>query len=281
MKYFLDTEFLEGIQKRGLFNIKKPKPTIDLISIGIVCEDGREYYAISKGFNLKEAWNRHDLKINKHYPMGPKYVKDFWIRQNVLYPIFKELYNKSREDKDFLRDRFFTYGQGFKYSTLKVLIDWYGIPNSQIASEIIKFTNDDVPVKTIGTTTVQLSEESQLDLKRGYTTPEFYGYYADYDWVVFCWLFGKMMDLPKGFPMYCRDLKQMLDLKWALDDEMVEYLKAIQETNQQWPTSENIEDIFKVEDIKKHPDYPKQDNEHNALEDAKWNLRLYNFLNGL
>jgi len=41
----------------------------------------------------------------------------------------------------------------------------------------------------------------------------FYAYYADYDWVVFAQLFGKMKDLPKGFPMYCKDLKQSLDEK--------------------------------------------------------------------
>jgi len=38
--------------------------------------------------------------------------------------------------------------------------------------------------------------------------PRFWGYFADYDWVVFCWLFGSMIDLPKGWPMYCNDLKQ-------------------------------------------------------------------------
>jgi hypothetical protein len=41
--------------------------------------------------------------------------------------------------------------------------------------------------------------------------PEFWGYYADYDWVVFCQLFGAMVNLPRGFPMYCRDLKQLCD----------------------------------------------------------------------
>lgn len=39
--------------------------------------------------------------------------------------------------------------------------------------------------------------------------PEVWGYYADYDWVLFCQLFGRMVDLPKGWPMYCRDLKQL------------------------------------------------------------------------
>lgn len=50
MKYFIDTEFLEGTQDKTIFGIKygQTKPTIDLISIGIVAEDGREYYAVSK-----------------------------------------------------------------------------------------------------------------------------------------------------------------------------------------------------------------------------------------
>ena len=41
--------------------------------------------------------------------------------------------------------------------------------------------------------------------------PEFWGYFSDYDWVVFCWLFGPMVKLPKDWPIYCRDLKQEMD----------------------------------------------------------------------
>lgn len=41
--------------------------------------------------------------------------------------------------------------------------------------------------------------------------PEFWAYYADYDWVALCQLFGTMMDLPDGWPMYCRDFKQVID----------------------------------------------------------------------
>jgi hypothetical protein len=37
---------------------------------------------------------------------------------------------------------------------------------------------------------------------------EFWAYFADYDWVVLCQLYGRMVDLPEGFPMYCLDLKQ-------------------------------------------------------------------------
>ena len=43
MKYFLDTEFIEDGK------------TIDLISIGIVAEDGREYYAINSECDFPKA----------------------------------------------------------------------------------------------------------------------------------------------------------------------------------------------------------------------------------
>lgn len=42
-------------------------------------------------------------------------------------------------------------------------------------------------------------------------SPVFVGYYSAYDWVALCQLFGTMMDLPQGWPMYCRDLRQLLD----------------------------------------------------------------------
>lgn len=38
--------------------------------------------------------------------------------------------------------------------------------------------------------------------------PEFWGYFCDYDWVAICGLYGRMIDLPTEFPMYCLDLKQ-------------------------------------------------------------------------
>ena len=75
-----------------------------------------------------------------------------------------------------------------------------------------------------------------------YCKPEFWGYYADYDWVVFCQIFGTMMDLPKGWPMYCRDLKQFAD---SLGN----------------------------------PTLPKHSGtEHHALADAEWNMAAYDFL---
>lgn len=76
------------------------------------------------------------------------------------------------------------------------------------------------------------------------TRPAFWGYYADYDWVVIAQMFGTMMDLPKGWPMYCRDLKQWCDQLG-------------------------------------NPELPKQTStEHNALADAQWNKVAYAFLDG-
>lgn len=41
--------------------------------------------------------------------------------------------------------------------------------------------------------------------------PEIWAYYADYDWVALCQLYGRMIDLPKGWPRFCRDVKQLAD----------------------------------------------------------------------
>lgn len=41
--------------------------------------------------------------------------------------------------------------------------------------------------------------------------PEFWAYYCSYDWVALCQLYGRMIQLPKGWPMYCRDVKQFCD----------------------------------------------------------------------
>jgi hypothetical protein len=87
-----------------------------------------------------------------------------------------------------------------------------------------------------------------------------------------------MMDLPKGFPMYCRDLKQSLDEKlrspWMLFSKRQKF--GIVDTDTHKHSHEE-----QLEKIKAHPDYPKQENEHNALADAKWNYEFYKFLQSL
>lgn len=257
MKYFLDTEFLEGAQN-SFFG--KTKPTIDLISIGIISEDGREYYAISKEFNLKEAWNRYDLKPDIENG-GMK--KIYWIRDNVLKPIFDELFSK------FVKEP--TYGgridMEFLWSNLRYLINIYGKTNEQIAEEIIDFC------KPISRKAYELGVDMVIE---PVNFPEFYAYYADYDWVVFCWLFGKMTNLPKGFPRYCIDLKQMIDEEVSIKKKTM--LSTQVESNLK-SSFISKDDILKT--LKSMPNYPKQENEHDALSDAKWNKKLYEFLQTL
>ena len=167
MKYFLDTEFIE-----------RPN-TIELISIGLVCEDGRELYLISSEYKFNDCSE--------------------WVKDNVVLPMYLETINGDN------RNRF----------DINYFQNYYGKKLEVIKEKVLEFIGDDVP--------------------------EFWGYYADYDWVIFCWLFGAMIDLPEGWPMYCRDLKQILDATGK---------KSI----------------------------AKPVGEHNALVDAKWNEELYNHL---
>jgi hypothetical protein len=293
MKYFIDTEFLEGTQREkfpvSLFR-KETKPTIDLISIGILGEDGREFYAISKDFNLKEAWNRYYLADD--YDVSGDLVKnikkEYWIRENVLTSIYNELanfhinYTARGEHAHFKHAIINGKKLSFTYKNLKWLINNYGKTNKQIAEDILEFVYpleqwhalhensiiDKSFPKTltlgVGTfaTVKELLEYSLPQIE----TPQFYGYFADYDWVAFCWLFGKMMDLPNGFPMYCVDLKQKLD----------DYFEANSKDNK-IPYATNNGWVW-VNSIKEFPDFPRQTNEHNALEDARWNKKLYEFL---
>lgn len=256
--FFLDTEFLEGTQTKRFLGIPygTTKPTIDLISIGIVSEEGKEYYAISKDFNLKEAWNRYDLKpdINNG---GMKKV--YWIRENVLLPIYDELFTKWCNDTKSLTGDEFMY---FTYGTLKKLINKYGKTNKQIAEDI----------KSIFTADKFKHEGTYPN-----TYPKgvkFYGYYSDYDWVAFCWLFGKMIQLPKGFPMYCIDLKQMLDEKENSLKNKNGKIELVSKVIPEHGCAMSAE----FNSIKEFGSYPVNENEHNALADARWNLKLYKFI---
>ena len=81
-----------------------------------------------------------------------------------------------------------------------------------------------------------------------------------------------MNDLPKGFPMFCNDLKQEFD-------RIESIYSNLRKTDYQLNILEKSGKTIKS--IKELPYYPKQTNEHNALADAKWNLELYKFLNNL
>lgn len=72
--------------------------------------------------------------------------------------------------------------------------------------------------------------------------PEWWAYYADYDWVALCQLFGRMVDLPATWPMFCLDVKQLA-------------------------VSRGLESLKQ----------PKA-NAHNALVDARWTRRAWKMM---
>jgi hypothetical protein len=49
-----------------------------------------------------------------------------------------------------------------------------------------------------------------INLVAGDPKPVFWGYFVSYDWVLFCQLFGRMIELPGIFPGFPRDLRQEL-----------------------------------------------------------------------
>jgi hypothetical protein len=271
MNYYLDCEFLEGTQKEkfpiSLFRKNTP-PTIDLISIGIVSEESVEYYAISKDFNLREAWNRYDLKtingdINpiKYRRYGRKlplpYVKKvYWIRENVLKPIWKELMKKRLGLFNQISLEEELFDSRFTYKNLKNLIKENGKTNKQIAEEVKNFCGD------IDSRVRSFKKGNGFD-------PKFYAYYADYDWVAFCWLFGKMMDLPTGYPKYCIDLKQILDEKI----DKINFDAQLRSPGCPLVTCKSMKE--------NNPMFPIQENAHNALADAKFNKKLHEFLKNM
>lgn len=170
MRYWLDTEFIEDGR------------TIDLLSIGIVAEDGREFYQQV----VETDWSRASQ----------------WVNDNVLAHMQHCDYGNKAEHPN---------------GRCQNPCPWDLRP--QIAASIRAFCDPTLHGK-----------------------PEFWAYFADYDWVALCQLFGTMMDLPKGWPMYCRDLKQWCD------------------------------DLG-------NPRLPEQGKgEHHALADARWNKSAWEFL---
>ncbi len=253
MRYFIDTEFIEGWKKPikwlpTIGNFNKPYHSIQLISIGIVASDGREYYAISNEFDWRDASK--------------------WVVENVLFGLPLKATVQDYNDGTSLD------------SEMKCCV----IPNplyksnAQIANEIIQFIHE--PVLKKYDDGMMFADETLKQVYDCKLEPnhEFYAYYADYDWVLFCSLFGTMMDLPKGFPMFCIDLKQTFDEKqmaWANNTDSYRFMMCR-------AMFKNGQKIYSVEvDLKKLSTYPEQENEHNALSDAKWNLELYKFLQAL
>lgn len=161
MLYWYDTEFVDT------------GSVIDLISIGMVCEDGREYYAQSVEFDHRKASEWVKENVLSHLLMCP------WAP-----PSEKEIPGLYRTDRAYHKK----YGGQCVDQHRGIIHNCPWRTREQLKRDIISF----------------------MDIE-AYSKPEIWGYYSAYDHVAFCQLFGTMMDLPKGFPMYTRDIKQWCD----------------------------------------------------------------------
>ena len=179
MRTWYDTEFVE----RG------PGFPVELVSIGMVREDGAEYYAVSAEVtHLAQTYasNHEWLAPNvwAHLPTQPSERADYNVI-DVNHPDVKQ--------------------------------------RKQIAGEVYEFCT-----------------EGLLHDERA----ELWAYYGAYDHVCLAQLFGRMIDLPRGMPMYTLDLMQFI-----LQHGMV------------------------------NADLPKQPgDEHHALADARWNRVAWEYV---
>jgi hypothetical protein len=186
MRYFLDSEFIERFH-RPL--IGRAYHVIDLISIALVDESGREYYAISNEFKFKHTTP--------------------WLRDNVLVPLVQ---HEIDEDAEVIKANLQNYVQHVQSVQGKSL--------EQIADEIFQFCSPGLPLRedladfdgisAERLRTALLQHDAKLIDGHYVARPSFYTYYGAYDWVLFCSLFGKLIHLPKGFPKIHTDLKQSM-----------------------------------------------------------------------
>lgn len=269
MRYFLDQEFIERFKGLRLF---KRSHVIELISIGLVAEDGRKYYAISKDFDPRKASD--------------------WVRRHVLHDlVYHCIYDNELFPDKKKRDKLLSTGRWPINEQVKLVQGLYGKTNKEITKEIFEFVNpglgwhisaysnsdfkDDKPMAHhFDKHNASVFKDKKTGMEYFYARPEFYGYFSDYDWVLFCSLFGTMMDQPPGFPMYCRDLKQTQDETAAnIPIGMMDPIGRVSPT----PSKNELAD-FRLEWLKQQADYPKPEREHNALSDAKFNFALYKYL---
>lgn len=158
-RYFYDCEFIDD----GF--------TIKLISIGIVCDDGREYYAVNADVS--------DDAI----------LHNTWLRENV----WPTLPTRPLTETEL---SFATAASKSKSPLMSV--------RRQMSVQLgtLDRTHLDVKPKAI------IASEVREFLLGGSGPVELWAYYGAYDHVALAQLFGKMIDLPTGLPMFTHDIMQ-------------------------------------------------------------------------
>ncbi len=137
MKYFYDTEFIED------------RTTIDLISIGIVAEDGREYYAACRDAPWKRIF-KHDWLMANVVPHLPRYHGDarmhYTSKRNPMALDFARMKDRSTiggEVVDFLNEpaedvELWAYYGAYDH----VVLAWLWGPMSDLPSGVPMWTHE-------------------------------------------------------------------------------------------------------------------------------------------
>jgi hypothetical protein len=166
LRYYVDTEFIENGR------------TIDLVSIGVVCEDGRELYLQSTEFEPSNA--------------NP------WVEEHVFSQLLLCPHVQTRGERSPLVDRVAHEKNGqcvFYGTTPGFYPDCPWRTREQIKQELLSFMGQE-----------------------RYDFPELWGWCSSYDFVALCQVFGTMMNVPINYPHYMRDIQQVLDERGITDD---------------------------------------------------------------
>jgi hypothetical protein len=156
-----DTEFLED------------GSTIQLISIGLVAEDGREYYAVSSGMPI-ERIRKNDWLIRNVLPSLP-------LDGRSALDAYLELHPNSYPKPS------------LEYVDLDLTATCVK-PRQVIANEVRDFITGTDPTGLL-------------------PYVELWADYAAYDHVALAQLWGSMIRLPEGIPMWTHDLRQEIDYR--------------------------------------------------------------------
>lgn len=188
MRIWYDTEFLEDGK------------TIELISIGMVTEGGRELYAVNEAI--------------ANDPLHGRICKNKWLMENVVPSLPLHVgYTKG-------------HGAISEGSTYR------GFFNLDMASNVV------MPARMI--------RNAVRELILATPDPQLWAWYGAYDHVALAQLWGPMINLPEGIPMWTNDLRQEAERLGA---------------------------------AKSMPEQP--DGVHNALADARHNLVRAQYLDGI
>lgn len=129
MKYFLDTEFIEYLDSLS-------NPRTDLISVGIVREDGEKFYKVLSDVDLDEIYNNDWVKDNVYIPAMKALFPDK-TGDDLVEAIYE--YNYTKEDLK--KDLFEFFNSDPNEVKDRQIYAFYGAYDLALLCEVTSFMN--------------------------------------------------------------------------------------------------------------------------------------------